>query len=128
MTSSVGPNFTFSEHTCSRDDGVSLGIASCHPTEIFVIASGVYLSRGCGLQSLLTCFCHQQIWQGVREHNFVSVLADMPRVTRISPVTTFFLEVFARFPDRLLPVCFGVLPLCTSVNTTLSVTFRTQVR
>ena len=37
MTASVGPIFTFSEQTCSRDDGVSLGIGSCHPTEFSAI-------------------------------------------------------------------------------------------
>ena len=33
MNPSVSPNFPFSEHAFSRDDGVSLAIGSCHPTE-----------------------------------------------------------------------------------------------
>ena len=33
MTPCVGPNFLFSEHTCSRDDEVSLSIGSHLPTE-----------------------------------------------------------------------------------------------
>ena len=44
------PSFPFSEHSWSRDDGVSLGVASCYPTGFFVIASGVYQLHGCGLQ------------------------------------------------------------------------------
>ena len=34
--------FPFSEHTCSRGDGVSLGIESCHPTVLSVIASVIH--------------------------------------------------------------------------------------
>ena len=44
MTPSVRPVFPVSEHTCSRDDGVSLGLESCHPTVLAVIASGVHHS------------------------------------------------------------------------------------
>ena len=47
MTPSVGINFSFSERTCSRDDEVSLGIGSCHSTEISVIASVVHYSMEC---------------------------------------------------------------------------------
>ena len=54
MTPSVCPNFSFffSERTCSRDDGVSLGIVSCHPTVLSATASGVHHSLKCELQQM----------------------------------------------------------------------------
>ena len=41
------PIYPFSEHTCSRDDGVSPGIESCHLTVLSVSASGVHRSPSC---------------------------------------------------------------------------------
>ena len=52
---SVGPIFPFSEFSCSRDDGISLRIVSCHPTVLSAIASGVHHTLGCELQQLLIC-------------------------------------------------------------------------
>ena len=43
----------FQKHTCSREDGVSLGIGSCHPTESFVFA---FLFSSA---SLYVCLCAQ---------------------------------------------------------------------
>ena len=45
MTPSVGLQFSFSQHTCSRGDGVSLGIASCHPTSCLILAFGLFFIR-----------------------------------------------------------------------------------
>ena len=42
--------FYLAEHTGSRDDGVSLGIESYHPTVLAAIASGVHHSSQCDLQ------------------------------------------------------------------------------
>ena len=50
-----------SEHTCSRDDGVSLGIESCHLTVLSVIASGVHHAMQCRLQSMLNFSPHRQV-------------------------------------------------------------------
>ena len=44
------PISTFSEHTCSRDYGVSIGIVSCHPIEVSVVASVVHHSMEYELQ------------------------------------------------------------------------------
>ena len=55
MTPCAGPKLPFSDHGCSRDGEVALGIGSCHPSEFSVIASGVHHLLGCRLQQLL-CF------------------------------------------------------------------------
>ena len=52
MTASVVPIFS-SEHTSSREDGVSLGIVSCHPAVFSVTASGDHHSLACESQSML---------------------------------------------------------------------------
>ena len=57
MTPSVSLNFHISEHSCSRDDEVALGIGSCHPTEFSEIASDPHHLPGCRLQQLLNVMC-----------------------------------------------------------------------
>ena len=117
MTPSAGPNSYFFEHNCSRDDGVRLGIESCHPTilslysrTLFIIRRNVNCNSCCIFLfiSIFSCVCthtclrnciHLELWiLYIREH--------------ANHYITFFSWSFVQstlfaIPDALSPENFG---------------------
>ena len=63
----------FCVRICSRDDEVSLGIGSCHPTDFSVFASVVHHLMECEYQSMLNSFQQQVLlcvcWQTPNRHS-----------------------------------------------------------
>ena len=65
--------FLLREHTCSRDDEVSLSIGSCHPTEFSVFVPVVHHSMECEWQSMLNVSFHQQVFVCVGMHTCLCI-------------------------------------------------------
>ena len=105
MTPNGGQNFTFQEHTCSRDAGFSLVIEFCLA---FIIRRIVFSSAG---SALCVNTLVSKLAPGWRCE--VRTLRNMPIITRCSFLTTSVHVVFntkesVRSPCMYFTICFGV--------------------